>query len=374
MYSSNTIDTLRFVSAKDTHIQIPIYWLPASSQLQWRPNDRYGLTAPTMMSTTNEEPFLPFPTCHPLPLIGSNEEVVCGPAPGTPTNDNSNGIVNFRFCRYCGIFADFPVHSATKGDRIAIAGHKWRSVFKDKKPAPNRQGDSPRRTACYSCLGLALPDEEGMVLPAFDALTKEVSWELQTVEEFEDAVVVRAGYMCATNDRRQHWHRDRPLTHKTLSKAVTVFEPCNVGIPADASCGRYVHLCHKLVLKPWYKYPLDGDFGDMVVFTWELLLCSGAAPVGLAASTRRAIASIALANYILHYNNTMPISPPIIGVRRSAGTNMNGEIWAQWMPQEGLTAPARMPCVPEGPVLPNPWNRNLLRVRCNTYRPDPRTL
>ena len=53
--------TLCFLSLKDAPREIPIYLLPTSSQLQWRPHGRYGLTNPTMMSTTNEEPLLPFP-------------------------------------------------------------------------------------------------------------------------------------------------------------------------------------------------------------------------------------------------------------------------------------------------------------------------
>ena len=48
----------------------------------------------------------------------------------------------------------------------------------------------------------------------------------------------------------------------------------------------------------------------MVVFLSELINCGGAVPVGLRASTPRVIAFIALANYNLHYNNTVPISPP----------------------------------------------------------------
>ena len=32
-------------------------------------------------------------------------------------------------------------------------------------------------------------------------------------------------------------------------------------------------------------------------------------------------------------------NPPTVGVCRSARTNIDGEMWAQWMPQEGRTAP-----------------------------------
>ena len=138
-----TTHTLRFLSLKDAHRQIPIDSLPTSSQLQWRHDDRYGLTTPAMMSTPEEEPFLPFPICHPLPLIGSNEEVVVGPAPCTPTNENPNAIANFLLFRYRGIFADSPVHNATTDECITNPGHKWGSVFNDNVPAPRRQEDSP---------------------------------------------------------------------------------------------------------------------------------------------------------------------------------------------------------------------------------------
>ena len=103
-----TTHTLRFLSLKDAHRQIPIYSLPTSSQLQWQPDDRFGLTTPTMMSTTDAEPLLPFPMCHPLSLIGSNEKVVPGPSTGTATNENPNAISDFGLCRYRGIFADSP--------------------------------------------------------------------------------------------------------------------------------------------------------------------------------------------------------------------------------------------------------------------------
>ena len=92
LFPHPTTHRLRFLSLKDAPRQIPIYSLPTSRQLQWRADDRYGLTTPTMMSTNNEQPFFPLPMCHPFPLIGRNEEVVSGPAPSTPTNENPNAI------------------------------------------------------------------------------------------------------------------------------------------------------------------------------------------------------------------------------------------------------------------------------------------
>ena len=129
------------------------------------------------------------------------------------------------------------------------------------------------------------------------------------MKAFEDVVVVRTGYIRATNDKRQHWHRDRPLTRKTQGKALPVFVLCNVDIPADASCGRYVPLFHEGVPQPRYEYPMDMDVGDMVVFAPESIHSGGAGPVGRLAGTPRVITFIALANYNLHYNNTVPISP-----------------------------------------------------------------
>ena len=133
-----TTHTLRFLSLKDAHRQIPIYSLPTSKQLQWKPDDRFGLTTPTMMSTTDAEPFLPFLMCHPLPLIGSNENVVPGPATSAATNENPNAISDFGLCRYRGIFADSPVHSAAKDECVAIPCQKWGSIFDDNAPAPGR--------------------------------------------------------------------------------------------------------------------------------------------------------------------------------------------------------------------------------------------
>ena len=209
-----TTHTLRFLSLKDAHRQIPIYSLPTSKQLQCKPDDRFGLTTPTKMSTTDAEPFLPFPMCHPLPFIGSNEKVVPGPATGTARKENPNAISDFGLCRYRGIFADSPVHSAAKDECLTIPGQKWGSIFNDNAPAPGRAQDSPGRSACCSRLGLPLPDGEGNDLPALEALAKEVQWEIQKVKDFEDVVVVRASYVRATSNKRQHWHRDRPLTHK----------------------------------------------------------------------------------------------------------------------------------------------------------------
>ena len=107
-------------------------------------------------------------------MIGSNEEVVPGPARGTPTNGNPNAIANFGLCRYRGIFADSPVHNATKDECITIPGHKWGSLFNNNVPAVGRQGDDPGRAAYFTRLGLPLPDEEGLELLALDALAKEV--------------------------------------------------------------------------------------------------------------------------------------------------------------------------------------------------------
>ena len=119
---------------------------------------------------------------------------------------------------------------------------------------------------------------------------------IQKVKDSEDVVVVRAGYVRATNNKRQHWHRDRPLTHKIKGRALSVFVPCNVDIPADASCGRYVPLSHEGVPKPRFECPMDMEVGDMTVFTSELIHAGGAVPVGLPAGTPRKIAFNALAN------------------------------------------------------------------------------
>ena len=85
------------------------------------------------------------------------------------------------------------------------------------------------------------------------------------------------------------------MKYKTQGKALSVFVPCNVDTPADASCGRYVPLSHEGVAKPWYEYVMGMDVGDMVVFTSELIHCGGAVPVGLPADTPRVIAFITLA-------------------------------------------------------------------------------
>ena len=167
--------TLRFLSLKDAPRHIPIYSLPTSSQLQWRPDNRYGLTTPTRMSATDEEPLLPSPMCHPLPLIDSNEEVVSGPVSGTATNENPNAITNFGLCRYRGIFSDAPFHNATEDECIVIPGHKWGSVFNDNMPAAPHQEGNFGRSACYSRLGLPLPDEEGMELRPWTASGRKSS-------------------------------------------------------------------------------------------------------------------------------------------------------------------------------------------------------
>ena len=84
---------------------------------------------------------------------------------------------------------------------------------------------------------------------------------------------------------------------------------CNVDTPADASRGRYVPLSHVGLPKPWYKYAMDNEVGDMTVFVLELIRCGGAVPDGLPLATSRIIAFIALANCNMLYNNAGPITP-----------------------------------------------------------------
>ena len=195
-----TIRKLHFLSLKEARGHIPIYSLPTSIQWWWRLDDTYGLTTPTMMSTTNEERFPLFRLCHPVSLIGGTKEVVCGPASGTPTNEKPHAILNFCPCRCGGVFAESPVHRAIKDDCITVPGHKWGSLFSDNVTAPGREGDSLGQSACYSHLGLPLPDEQRMELPALGALLKE-RVGVAKVKEFEEVVVVRVGGMCATNHK-----------------------------------------------------------------------------------------------------------------------------------------------------------------------------
>ena len=118
---------------------------------------------------------------------------------------------------------------------------------------------------------------------------------------------------------------------------------------------------------------MDMEVGDMTVFTSELIHAGRAVLVGLPAGTPRITAFIALANYNVHYNNTVPISPPPWAYAES-GTARIGEMWAFRFPQEGRTAPVRMLHVSEGPTVPQPCKRYLFSLRRHTYCPHARTL
>ena len=66
---------------------------------------------------------------------------------------------------------------------------------------------------------------------------------------------------------------------------------------------------------------MDMHVGDMVIYRSQLIHYGGAAPVGLPVDAPQVIAFIALANYNLHYNNTVPISSPTVGAEAQVPTS-----------------------------------------------------
>ena len=154
---------VRFPFLKDAHTKIPVYSLLTSSQLQWNPDGHFRLTNPTMMSTTDEQPVLPFPMCHPVALIGSNEKVVFGPAPGTATNENPNATVEFGLCCYCRFcFNNSLVHGVTKDECLTLPGQTCGLILHFNVPDPSGDLGCPIRSACYNCLGSPRLDVEGI--------------------------------------------------------------------------------------------------------------------------------------------------------------------------------------------------------------------
>ena len=101
---------------------------------------------------------------------------------------------------------------------------------------------------------------------------------------------------------------------------------------------------------------MDMEVGDMTVFMSESIHARGAVPVGLPAGTPRIIAFIALANYNVLYNNTVPISRPPWAYAESE-VQESVKCGHSAVAARRSHSPRRMLHVSEGPTVPQPCKR-----------------
>ena len=208
---------------------LPNYSLTSHSPYRWKP-ELVGLTALVLMES--EDAVLPLPMCHALPLIGKSE-----PVKHVGIFQEANEELS-ELARTGHVFkqefltrdGDMLANMKIEADNV---GHRWGGIFNVAWPSPNRPTDLGDRAAVYAVIPTGNGGQEGLQLPHV------VLWAQRLLQglsmKYPGLCLVKVGYVRATSDQSQLWHRDLPLELQTVGvrHAFSYFMPVTLDCPMD---------------------------------------------------------------------------------------------------------------------------------------------
>ena len=200
------LDTLRNVVDSKPAMSLPNYSLASHSPYRWKP-ELVGLTTPVLMES--EDSVLPIPMCHALPLIGTSEPVKHVEAFREVNKDLSQlGQTGHVFKEdFLAKDGEMPANMKIEADTV---GQRWGGIFNVAWPSPNRPPDPGDRAAVYALIPTGSGgQDEGLELPHVVLWAQRVVQGLST--KYTGLFLVKVGYVRATSDQPQLWHRDLPL-------------------------------------------------------------------------------------------------------------------------------------------------------------------
>ena len=187
---------------------------------------------PVLMQS--EDAVLPLFMCHSLPLIGTSEPVT---QVGTFREVNEELLELGQTGHVFGKARDGVMLANMKIEADNV-GQRWGGIFDVAWPSPNRPPDPGDRAAVYAVLPTG-------VKKVFTFLTSYFAHRvLQGVSmKYPGLFLVKVGYIRATSDQPQLWHRDLPLELQTVGveHAFSCFMRVNVDCPMDERENMFVY-------------------------------------------------------------------------------------------------------------------------------------
>ena len=206
-------------------MSLPNYSLTSHSPYRWKP-ELLGLTTPVLMES--EDTVLPIPMCHALPLIGTSEPVKQVDVFWKVNEELSElGQTGHVFKEeFLAKHGEMLANMKIEADNM---GHKWGGIFNVAWPSPNRPPDPGDRAAVYAVIPTGSGgQDEGLQLHHVVLWAQRVLQGLST--KYAGLFLVKVGYVRATSDEPQLWHRDLPLELQNVGveHAFSCFMPLNL--------------------------------------------------------------------------------------------------------------------------------------------------
>ena len=300
------LDTLRYVEDSKPAMALPNYSLTSHSPYRCKP-ELVWLTAPVLMES--KDAVLPLPMCHALPLIGTSEPVkqvhILREASEELSELGRTGhVFKDEFLARDG---DMLANMKIEADNV---GQRWGGIFNVAWPSPNRPPDPGDRAAVYAVNPTGNGGQEGLELPHVVLWAQRVLQGLSS--KYPDVFLVKVGYVRATSDQPQLWHRDLPLELQTVGveHAFSCFMPVNLDCPMDGRENMFVYGSGSGVPYPWQEVSMSMLAGVLWILSTYVIHRGGPLPRDAPPGSTRIIASAAIATRRVDYETTVPIIPP----------------------------------------------------------------
>ena len=297
------LDTLRYVVDSRPAMALPNYSLTSHSPYRWKPQ-LVGLTTPVLMGS--EDTVLPLPMCHALPLIGTSEPEK-EPDIFREANEElsefgwTGHVFKEEFLARDG---DMLANMKIEADNV---GQRWGGIFNVAWPSPNPPPDPGDRAAVYAVIPTANRGQEGLQLPHIVLWAQRVLQGLST--KYPGLFLVKVGYVRATSDQPELWHRDLPLDLQTVGVEHTFscFMPVNWDCPMDGRENMFEYGSSSCVPYPWQEVSMSMLAGDLWILSSYVIHRGGMVPRDALPGSTRIIAFAAIATRRVNYETTVPI-------------------------------------------------------------------
>ena len=306
LFKHHHLDTLRYVVDSKPAMALPNYSLTSHSPYRWKP-ELVGLTMPVLMES--EDAVLPLPMCHSLPLIGTSEPVKRVVIFREVNEELSElGWTGHVFKEdFLARDGDMLANMKIEADNV---GQRWGGIFNVAWPSPNRPPDPGERAAVYAVIPTGTGGQEGLHLPHVVLWAQRV---LQGVSmKYPGLFLVKVGYVRATLDQPQVWHRDLPLELQTVGveHAFSCFMPVNVECPMDGRENMFVYGSGCGIPYPWQGFSMSMLAGDWWILSSYVIHRGGAVPRDAPPGSTCIIAFAAIATRRVDCETTVLIIPP----------------------------------------------------------------
>ena len=263
--------TRRFFSTPDPHSVLPVYSLPSKGLVEWEA-EVHGLTTPTAYYSDS---LIPIPVQSPSPLIAPNDPIVEWNGLFVENGDLAS-LPQLGHVRVQNLGADHV--DSCRAEVAAFGADKWEAIFDLVAPTPSPFRNDGRTRTMVPGKAVAAPPSaaktmKGHRLPALEAAAASI---LKTVKAATALPldIMSMGYIRATGDRLQAWHRDHLRAARPEGgHAFSLFLALSACEEGEAS--HFVAHSGGGLPRPWMPIPMPMGVGDVWAISSDVIHAGG---------------------------------------------------------------------------------------------------